>query len=71
MISEELIGKKALFVYDDSNKLVQCFGIILDIDDCFFAVRTKENKLLIPKKSIKKVKLREGELVEDGTIIKS
>ena len=67
--SRDLIGQEILVFYRENDRLLQCFGVVLDWDDTFITLKTKENRLLIAKRTVDKVKLREGELDEYGELI--
>ena len=56
-----MVGKRALVIYKESDRELQCFGQIIGRDSSFFTIRTEENVLLIPNQSIQKVKLRNDE----------
>lgn len=64
----DLVGKRALVIYKESGRELQCFGQILGHDSSFFTVKTEENTLLIPNQSIQKVKLRNDEF--ESNVIK-
>ena len=69
-MSLDLLGKKALFIYEDAGRSLTVFGTILEMDELFFSVKTKENTLLIPKRRINKIKLKdEGWLDDTGFVI--
>jgi len=58
MRQDKLDGKKALFIYKDGSRVIQCFATILGEDSLFFKVKTEKNLLLIPKEQVLKVKVR-------------
>ena len=57
----DLVGKRALVIYEESGREMRCLGQIIGHDNSFFTIRTEENVLLIPNQSIQKVKLRNDE----------
>ena len=69
MERQDLVGKQALVIYEEHGKVLQCFASILALDDSFVSVKTEENILLIPARSIQKIKLRCGEDYGDGKVV--
>ena len=59
MVSKELIGLDALVIYIDGSKTLNCFGKITNEDELFFTIKTDFNTLMIPKRHICKIKIKE------------
>lgn len=60
LVGSELVGCRALIVYQESGREKQCFGLIESCGSVFVSVQTEGNKLFIPVNSIQKIKLRSG-----------
>ena len=61
MERHDLVGKRALLIYSEGQKQMQCFGLVLNVDNYFLKIKTEDNILYIPNQCIQKVKLRSEE----------
>ncbi len=69
MDRKDLVGKNALICFREGGKYEQIYGRVTAFDEVSISVRTEENSLVIPTRVIEKIKLKQGELDEYGSIV--